>query len=282
MNYLLQICDLWECQLKENTAAAAPFEPIQLKGRLEDMWELDETTGRKERGMHMEPLNKRKKQHKGCLGWHKNHHRLRKGQTNQTTFSSAAELGEPIPQIFNFIKQLGRVLTLLKTSCIIPAPKMNWPGELNDFRLVALTWHVMKTFRPLFLSHLRPQVQHIQDGLVRPGVGVEDAILFLLQQALSHLNKTSGTVRILFLDFSSAINTIKPRDKLSQMQVDPCMVASITDYIKDRPQYVRLKDIVFDTVYSSTRAPRGTVVWDFLLAYAPFLWPLMTPASPPL
>ncbi|KAI3371619.1 hypothetical protein L3Q82_024188, partial [Scortum barcoo] len=117
--------------------------------------------------------------------------------------------------------------TLWKTSRIVPVPKKNRPSELNDFRPVALTSHLMKTLERLFLSLLRPQVQHAQDRLqfaYQPGVVVEDAILYLLHRAHSHLDKGSGTVRILFLDFSSAFNTIQPtllRDKLSRMGVDP-------------------------------------------------------------
>ncbi|KAI3351750.1 hypothetical protein L3Q82_020590, partial [Scortum barcoo] len=91
----------------------------------------------------------------------------------------------------------------------------------------------------LFLSLLRPQVQHAQDRLqfaYQPGVGVEDAILYLLHRAHSHLDKGSGTVRILFLDFSSAFNTIQPpllRDKLSRMGVDP----QLMDWISDLPHW---------------------------------------------
>ncbi|KAI3358821.1 hypothetical protein L3Q82_015218, partial [Scortum barcoo] len=124
--------------------------------------------------------------------------------------------------IFNLSLQIGRVPTLWKTSRIVPVPKKNRPSELNDFRPVALTSHLMKTLERLFLSLLRPQVQHAQDRLqfaYQPGVGVEDAILYLLHRAHSHLDKGSGTVRILFLDFSSAFNTIQPtllRDKLKQ------------------------------------------------------------------
>ncbi|KAI3374498.1 hypothetical protein L3Q82_006315 [Scortum barcoo] len=58
-----------------------------------------------------------------------------------------------------------------------------------------------------------PRCKHAQDRLqfaYQPGVGVEDAILYLLHRAHSHLDKGSGTVRILFLDFSSAFNTIQP------------------------------------------------------------------------
>ncbi|XP_061736244.1 uncharacterized protein LOC133538608 [Nerophis ophidion] len=116
----------------------------------------------------------------------------------------AAELGEPLQRIFNLSLQLGRVPTLWKTSCIVPVPKKNCPSELNDYRPVALTSYLMKTLEWLFLSLLRPQVQHAQDSLqfaYQAGVGVEDAILYLLHRAHSHLDKGNGTVRILFLDF---------------------------------------------------------------------------------
>ncbi|KAI3364496.1 hypothetical protein L3Q82_011282, partial [Scortum barcoo] len=187
----------------------------------------------------------------------------------------AAELGEPLQRIFNLSLQIGRVPTLWKTSRIVPVPKKNRPSELNDFRPVALTSHLMKTLERLFLSLLRPQVQHAQDRLqfaYQPGVGVEDAILYLLHRAHSHLDKGSGTVRILFLDFSSAFNTIQPpllRDKLSRMGVDPQLMDWISDYLTGRPQYVGLKDITSDTVVSSTGAPQGTVL-------APLLFTLYT------
>ncbi|KAI3375902.1 hypothetical protein L3Q82_004170 [Scortum barcoo] len=101
----------------------------------------------------------------------------------------------------------------------------------------------------------------------QPGVGVQDAILYLLHRAHSHLDKGSGTVRILFLDFSRAFNTIQPpllRDKMSRMGVDPHMMDWISDYLTDRPQYIGLKDNTSDTVVSSTGAPQGTVLAPLL------------------
>jgi len=133
----------------------------------------------------------------------------------------------------------------------------------------------MKTLERLLLSLLRPQVQHAEDRLqfaYQPKVGVEDAILYMLHRIHSHLDKGKGTVRILFLDFSSAFNTIQPpilRDKLIRMGVDHFLVDWIRDYLTDRPQYVRLKDIMSDTVVSSTGAPQGTVL-------APLLFTLYT------
>ncbi|KAI3369655.1 hypothetical protein L3Q82_025367 [Scortum barcoo] len=76
--------------------------------------------------------------------------------------------------------------------------------------------------------------------------------------------EASGAVRITFLDFSSAFNTIQPlllRDKLTEMGVGSHLVAWITDYLTGRPQYVRLGDCrTSDTVASSTGAPQRTVL----------------------
>ncbi|KAI4890783.1 hypothetical protein NFI96_007798 [Prochilodus magdalenae] len=184
--------------------------------------------------------------------------------------SCAAELGAPLQHIFNLSLRLGRVPTLWKTSCLVPVPKKGRPSELNDFRPVALTSHVMKTLERLLLHLLRPQVQHAMDPLqfaYREKVGVEDAMLYLLHRAHSHLDKGGSAVRVMFFDFSSAFNTIQPlrlKDKLARMQVDPHLVSWITDYLTGRPQYVRLKDCTSETVVSSTGAPQGTVLSPFL------------------
>ncbi|KAI4888220.1 hypothetical protein NFI96_004855 [Prochilodus magdalenae] len=178
----------------------------------------------------------------------------------------AAQLGEPLQHVFNLSLRLGRVPATWKTTCLIPVPKKAHPEELNDYRPVALTSHVMKTMERLLLNHLRPQVHHAEDPLqfaYREKVGVEDAILYLLHRAHSHLDKGGGAVRVMFFDFSSAFNTIQPlllRDKLMKMEVDMHLVTWITDYLTGRPQHVRIRDCSSDTVISSTGAPQGTVL----------------------
>jgi len=52
---------------------------------------------------------------------------------------------------------------------------------------------------------------------------VEGTIIFLLHRAYSHLEEAGGFVRVMFFDFSSAFNAIRPallRTKLLNMQVD--------------------------------------------------------------
>ncbi|KAI3363569.1 hypothetical protein L3Q82_012154 [Scortum barcoo] len=128
---------------------------------------------------------------------------------------------------FNLSLKLERVPQLWKTSCIVPVPKTPHPKELNSYRPVALTSHLMKTLERLVLAHLRPLVSSFMDPLqfaYQPDIGVDDAVIYLLHTSLTHLEKAGSTVRIMFFDFSSAFNTIQPRllgDKLQLAGVDP-------------------------------------------------------------
>ena len=97
--------------------------------------------------------------------------------------------------------------------------------------------------------------------------GVEDAIILLFHRSLSHLEKTGGSVRVMFFDFSSAFNTIQPallRVKLEGAGVDCHLAAWIIDYLTNRPQYVRLCGCESDVVLCSTGTPQGTVLSPFL------------------
>ncbi|KAK0132216.1 hypothetical protein N1851_032980 [Merluccius polli] len=72
----------------------------------------------------------------------------------------------------------------------------------------------MKVMERLVLAHLRPLVCPSQDPLqfaYQPHVGVDDAIIYLLQKAYSSLDRPNTSVWIMFFDFSSAFNTIQPR-----------------------------------------------------------------------
>ena len=89
-------------------------------------------------------------------------------------------------------------------------------------------------------------------------LGIDDTVIYLLQQAHSHLDGRGGTVRITFFDFSSAFNTIQPLllgEKLQVMGVDDTMISWITDYLTGRPQFVHMGSVLSDAVVSDTGAP---------------------------
>ncbi|KAI3368475.1 hypothetical protein L3Q82_025486, partial [Scortum barcoo] len=122
----------------------------------------------------------------------------------------------------------------------------------------------------IVLRHLRPLVSPNMDPLqfaYQPGIGADDAVIYLLQRSLSHLEDAGNTVRITFFDFSSAFNTIHPsllRVKLERAGASDQLAAWVTNYLTDRPQFVRLQDCVSDVVVCSTGAPQGTVLSPFL------------------
>ncbi|KAI3367570.1 hypothetical protein L3Q82_026417 [Scortum barcoo] len=79
-------------------------------------------------------------------------------------------------------------------------PKTSRPKEPNHFRPVALTFHLMKALERIVLSqHLRPLVSPNMDPLqfaYQPGIGVDDAVIYLLQRSLSHLEDAGNTTPV--------------------------------------------------------------------------------------
>ena len=103
---------------------------------------------------------------------------------------AAEQLAVPLTSLFNLSLRTGKVPKLWKSSCIVPVPKKSRPSVLNDYRPVALTSQVMKIFERLVLNQLKPSVSEHLDPLqfaYQADIGVDDAITYLLNRALNHL-----------------------------------------------------------------------------------------------
>ncbi len=160
-----------------------------------------------------------------------------------------------------------------KTSTIIPVPKKKTRiTGLNDYRPVALTSVVMKSFERLVLSHLKSITDPLLDPLqfaYRANRSVDDAVNIALHFILQHLDCSGTYVRILFVDFSSAFNTIIPallQDKLSQLNVPDSTCRWIIDFLSDRKQHVRMGKHVSDPRTISTGSPQGCVLSPLLFS----------------
>ncbi|KAK3520944.1 hypothetical protein QTP86_020889, partial [Hemibagrus guttatus] len=127
--------------------------------------------------------------------------------------------------IFNRSLELCEVPACFKRSTIIPIPKKPKITGLNDYRPVALTSMVMKSFERLVLAYLKNITGPLLDPLqfaYRANRSVDDAVNMGLHFILQHLDKSGTYVRLLFVDFSSAFNTIIPtllQTKLTQLSV---------------------------------------------------------------
>ena len=96
------------------------------------------------------------------------------------------------------------------------------------------------------MAHINPIIPETLDPLqfsYCPNRSIDDAISISLHTALSHLDKRNTYVRMLFIDYSSAFNTIVPSElitKLRTLGLNTCLCNWIRDFLMGRPQVVRV------------------------------------------
>ncbi len=186
--------------------------------------------------------------------------------------SCADQLAPIFTQIFNRSLELCEAPSCFKRSTIIPVPKKPKITGLNDYRPVALTSVVMKSFERLVLAYLKASTGPLLDPLqfaYRANRSVDDAVNMRLHFILQHLDRPGTYVRILFVDFSSAFNTIIPdtlQNKLTQLSVPTSVCQWINSFLTDRQQLVRLGKFSSSTRTTSTGAPQGCVLSPLLFS----------------
>ena len=126
---------------------------------------------------------------------------------------------------------------------IVPVPKKATVTELNDYRPVTLTSVIMKCFERLVKDQITSTLPTTLDALqfaYRPNRSTDDAIA--LHTALSHLDKRNTYVRMLFINNSSAFNTIVPSKliiKLEALGLNPALCNWVLDFLPGHPKVVK-------------------------------------------
>ncbi len=155
----------------------------------------------------------------------------------------AFQLAGVFTDIFNLSLSLSVVP---KKSTIVPIPKKNKITCLNDWRPVALTPIFSKCFEKLIRDYICSVLPASLDPLqfaYRSNRSTDDAIAFTLHTALSHLENKNAYVRMLFVDYSSAFNTIVPATlvaKLQNLGLNRSLCSWILDFLTGRSQVVRM------------------------------------------
>ncbi|KAL4009710.1 hypothetical protein ACER0C_003562 [Sarotherodon galilaeus] len=154
----------------------------------------------------------------------------------------ADELAEVFTNIFNLSLRQSVVPTSLKASTIIPVPKKSVVSCLNDYRPVALTSVIMKCLERLVKGHICSSLPDTLDPLqfaYRTNRATEDAIALATHTTLTHLEKGNTYARMLFIDYSSAFNTIIPSKlatKLVDLGLGTPICRWILNFLTNRPQ----------------------------------------------
>ena len=178
--------------------------------------------------------------------------------------------------IFNSSIRLCRIPVLWKTSKIVPVPKSSSINQMNDLRPVALTSVAMKCLEKIVLKNIQPICAPSLDNYqyaYKANRSVEDAILFFTNNLYQHLDRPKSYVRTLFIDFSSAFNTIQPHiliPKLKAMNFPDHITLWILDFLTERPQFVFIKlqssSFTSGLIITNTGAPQGTVLAPVLFS----------------
>lgn len=93
---------------------------------------------------------------------------------------------------------------------------------LNDFRPVTLTSTVMKCFERLIMAQIKRTIDVTVDArqnAYRKNRSTANDISTVPHLNLTHLEKKDSYIRQLYLDFSSAFNTITPQTVVNKLSL---------------------------------------------------------------
>ena len=172
--------------------------------------------------------------------------------------------------IFNQSLHEEKVPSCFKSAIIVPIPKKGKVTGLNDWRPVALTPIVSKCFekhvRKMIYDKLPPTLDPLQ-FIYRQNRSTDDAIATALHTTLSHLEEKKSYVRMLFIDYSSAFNTIIPLKldtKLKSLGLNSSLCGWILNFLSQRRQVEKMGKITSAPLTLSTGAPQGCVLSPLL------------------
>ena len=190
--------------------------------------------------------------------------------------SCSYELAPIFCKLFNMCLTSGELPSIWKLSSIVPVPKSTSAKENNDFRPIALTSVAMKCFEHIVKKRLLTCIKLDEFQFAyRPNRSTKDACISLDYFIRSHLEKPSAYARVLFVDFSSAFNTIVPNillKRLSELGVPYYLLSFIKAFLTDRQQYVRIGNNHSDILNCDIGAPQGCVLSPILFSiYTSFI-----------
>ncbi|XP_029938457.1 NACHT, LRR and PYD domains-containing protein 3-like [Salarias fasciatus] len=182
----------------------------------------------------------------------------------------ATQLSQVFTKIINLSLTQSTIPACLKSATMIPVPKKSATTSHKDHRPVALTPIITKCLERLVLNHIMSCLPASLDPYqfaYRANRSTEDAIAITLHIALSHLEHRESYVRMLFVDFTSAFNTIIPDTlvrKLIDLGLPPLTCTWIKDFLTNRPQTAKLGPHQSSTRSLSTGSPQGCVLSPLL------------------
>lgn len=175
-----------------------------------------------------------------------------------------------LTDIYNTPLSQAIIPACFKATNIIMLPKKSLASTLNGYRPIALTSIMMNCFVRLVKAHITSSLPAILDPFqfaYHPKRSTDDAIATALHLCLAYLENKNSYVWMLFIDFSSAFNTVIPQhtvNKLGAIGISTQLCNWLLDFLTNRPQTVRVSKNSPETTIMNTRVPQGCVLSPLL------------------
>ena len=186
-----------------------------------------------------------------------------------------------IHSIYSFSIEQCRMPNLWKIGEIIPVNKKPFPKVDNDLRPVTLTAILAKCFERIVLPKISDCTKPVMDKLqfaYLPNRSTDDAIITLIHALTQHLDHGSNYARCLFIDYSSAFNTMQPHvliNRLNDYNIPARLQLFILDFLTNRKQYVRTDIEHSSTINVNTGAHKDVFFQRSCLSSTPILYPFV-------
>ena len=152
----------------------------------------------------------------------------------------ADQLTPIITRLFKISLDSGTTPKIWKTATIKPLPKTTKPDQLNHFRPITLTIYLCKTMERLLETCITENTPLDRYQFAyRARRSTQDAVPRCLTTTVTNFidQNSSYYARCLFLDFSSAFNTIDVRHLLPELKhLDSHVINWITSFLTGRTQ----------------------------------------------
>ena len=184
----------------------------------------------------------------------------------------AVELAPVIQDIYNQSLKDGNIPLPLKSSIVIPIPKVNPPKKMDsDLRPISLTCTLAKIMEGFTITKLLPELDNKIDvrQYARKGHSTTDALLYLLQAIFEAMDRGNTAARIFFADFSKGFDLIDHNillRELEKLSVSPVLIRWITAFLTNRQQAVKIGDTTSEWRTVKGGIPQGTKLGVTLFA----------------
>ncbi len=176
----------------------------------------------------------------------------------------ALELAPVICNIYNQSMKEANIPSPLKSSIVIPVPKISPPQTIeNDLRPISLTSTMAKVMEGFTCTRLLKDLEGKIDPrqYARKGHSTTDALLYMMQTIHEALDAGEAGARIFFADFSKGFDLIDHSiliQELNKLQVHPALLAWISAFLFNRRQAVRIGNVLSQWKTLKGGIPQGT------------------------